>query len=78
MLNPRLASNSIDLGNEVHLHAILSKFTKKLEGKKINQGFFFIYVYTIMVLKLNLKSKCCFRAWAPLGKKCLDESEIKN
>ena len=44
MLNPRLASNSIDLGNEVHLRAMLSKFTKKLEGKKINQGFF-LYIY---------------------------------
>ena len=74
MLNPRLASNSIDLGNEVHLRAMLSKFTKKLEGKKINQ----VFLYTIMVLKLNLKSKCCFRAWASLRKKCLDESEIKN
>ena len=45
MLNPRLASNSIDLGNEVHLRAMLSKFTKKLEGKKINQVYIYIYYY---------------------------------
>ena len=67
MFNPRLASNSIDLGNEVHLRAMLSKFTKKLEGMKINQDC--LKKYAIMILKLNFESKCCFRTWASLGKK---------
>ena len=54
MLNPRLASNSIDLGNEVHLRAMLSKFTKKLEGKKINQEFFYIQYGTQIEFEIKM------------------------
>ena len=78
MLNPKLVSNFVDLGNEVHLRAMLTKFTKKIRSQENKSRGLFIHIYYIMVLKLNFKSKYCLRAWAPLRKKCLDESEIKN
>ena len=72
MLNIRLASNSIDLGNEVHLRAMLFiQVHKKIRRQENKQRFFLCIYYhgTVpLVLKLNLKSKCCFRTWASLEK----------